>query len=202
MKTKFILWISALFLLLLMGAGCEKNPEDRENSQNKKDITVKKKEEKAPKGKDTVVPKAKEENPKMEVPDTVFAIPKENSIIEDFSYSECKESLDIGGASVRTAPRIQECVEYKGNNDGYLYIRHINATFNRCPDTIKATVSIEGNRLLVIEKETSPKCNCVCKYDLIYKIGPFVADRIYTLRLYQGRRIIRTIAPVRRVAED
>ena len=39
MKTNFILLISALFLLLLMGAGCEKNPEDRGNSQNKKDIT-------------------------------------------------------------------------------------------------------------------------------------------------------------------
>lgn len=139
MKTKYMIWIGTL-LLLLAGAGCEKNIRNKE----------------------------------------------EKIHVEEFSYSGCKDHLDVGNVSVRTAPENQEYVKYEGNSDGYLSIRHINVVFNCCPDTIKATASIERGVLLITEKEIVPKCNCTCKYDLTYKIGPLTADRKYTLRIYRG----------------
>ena len=70
---------------------------------------------------------------------------KEGDIhIEEFSCSGCKDQSEV---SVRTAPEIQEYVEYAGNKDGYLYIRHVNVLLNCCPDTIKATASL--NVLLI-----------------------------------------------------
>lgn len=136
MKTKFILWFSTLFLLLMAAGGCEKNVRDKEGDIH----------------------------------------------IEEFSCSGCKDQSEV---SVRNAPEIQEYVEYAGNKDGYLYIRHVNVLLNCCPDTIKATASIEGEVLLITEKEIDPKCNCSCNYDLMYKIGPLTTARRYTLRMYR-----------------
>ena len=102
---------------------------------------------------------------------------KESIQIKDFSYYGCKKEETT--KSTR-AVESEEYIEYKAIADGYLYLKHVNADFNCCPDTIKATISIEENNITIVESETGPKCNCICDYDLECNLGPLSFEK-YTL---------------------
>ena len=104
--------------------------------------------------------------------------------VEAFTYFGCKKSTNTATVSTKSASEEEEYIAYEGYKDGYLYIRHINATFNCCPDTLKVTASTSGDRLFINEQEINPQCNCTCQYDLTYKIGPLSAQK-YTLHLYK-----------------
>lgn len=120
---------------------------------------------------------------------------KENSgekiQLKDFSYSGCKENTDVvsrsGHLTRSTGANQEEYIEYEATADGCLNIKHVNATFNCCPDTIKTTISSDRGEIKIIETETGAICNCICSYDLEYKIGPFTNQK-YTLILYRDTR--------------
>jgi hypothetical protein len=107
--------------------------------------------------------------------------PNESLGIKEFSYLGCKETK-----SPRASLHGEEYIEYKAVADGYLYIKHVNAVFNCCPDTIKADVSIEGNIITVDENETNPICDCICDYDLEYTLGPLTSNNEYVLIFSRG----------------
>jgi hypothetical protein len=96
--------------------------------------------------------------------------------LKGFSYSECKgEVSSTLKISASSSIDLQEYIEYKGMGDHYLHIKHVNVPFNCCPDTIKASASLIRNEIAVKEEEMGPKCNCICRYDLEYKIGPLLS---------------------------
>ncbi len=101
--------------------------------------------------------------------------------IKDFSYLGCKETK-----SFIASLHGEEYIEYKAIADGYLYIKHVNAVFNCCPDTIKADVSMEGNIITIVESETNPICDCICDYDLEYTLGPLTPNKEYILIFSSG----------------
>ena len=96
--------------------------------------------------------------------------------IKDFSYLGCKETK-----SLRASFHGEESIEYKAVADGYLHIKHVNALFNCCPDTIKADVNMENNIVTIVESETNPICDCICDYDLEYTLGPLTSGKEYIL---------------------
>jgi hypothetical protein len=72
-------------------------------------------------------------------------------------------------------------------HDGYLYVNHLNATFNCCPGTIGADILVEDNKIIIGEYESSGDCNCICPYDLSYEVGPLVEGKTYTIYIgYKG----------------
>ncbi len=101
--------------------------------------------------------------------------------IKDFSYFGCKETK-----SIRASLHGEEYIEYKAVADGYLHIKHVNAVFNCCPDTIRADVSMEDNIITVVESETDPICDCICDYDLEYTLGPLTPNKEYILIFSSG----------------
>ena len=106
--------------------------------------------------------------------------------LRDFSYVGCKENIDKTKQSFsESILKNQECIEYRAIEDGYLHIKHINAQFNCCPDTIKVNFSTGNNGFVITEDEQNPKCNCFCNYDLEYSIGP-LSSKEYTIFIYKG----------------
>jgi hypothetical protein len=65
----------------------------------------------------------------------------------------------------------QECLQYEYDGMGTLLIKHVNAAFNCCPDTIFAEITILQDELLITEYEAGWEwCTCSCLYDLDYRI--------------------------------
>ena len=60
---------------------------------------------------------------------------------------------------------------------------HFNATYNCCPDDIKVTLLVEGNKLKLIEEEilTTP-CDCLCCYNIKTEITGLMPGE-YTLEV-------------------
>ena len=62
-------------------------------------------------------------------------------------------------------------VDYSYDSDTKtLTIKHINAGFNCCPDSLIAYFILSQNTLFINEIENNPKCNCNCLYDLNFII--------------------------------
>ena len=101
--------------------------------------------------------------------------------IKDFSYLGCKETKGL-----RATLHGEEYIEYKAVANGYLHIKHINAVFNCCPDTIQADVSMKDNIITIVESETNPICDCICNYDLEYTFGPLTSNKEYILIFSSG----------------
>lgn len=108
----------------------------------------------------------------------------ENIQIKDFSYQGCKEIVTDFTKSAES----EESIEYHALAGGYLHIKHVNAVFNCCPGRIKADISVEGNVFNIVESETDPQCNCICDYDLVFKIGPLSSNEEYTLIFCRDNR--------------
>lgn len=106
----------------------------------------------------------------------------ENIQIKDFSYFGCEENTSdvVTGFAAVKGFESDEYIEYKANTDGYLHLKHVNAIFNCCPDTITVTTSMQGSNISIVESELAPKCDCICNYDLVYKLGP-LSNQNYTL---------------------
>ena len=80
--------------------------------------------------------------------------------IARFSYSGCKSD------SVARNDSVMECVEWVTQTGG-LRLRHTNAMFNCCLNSLNASISLSGDTVMIIEHEVlSTPCDCVCLYDL------------------------------------
>ncbi len=82
-----------------------------------------------------------------------------NYEIKDFSYTECKPQTN------KDYP--QEYLKLKADNDGY----YINAEFNCCPKKLLINSKMSNDTIFVYQDEKEHRCDCVCKYDLNYKVG-------------------------------
>jgi hypothetical protein len=81
------------------------------------------------------------------------------------SHSDCKNNQKA------TDRPSSSCIEYTYDIfHNQLKIRHINAAFNCCPDSMYCVVSVIGNEIHINECEKAPLCNCICLFDLEIEI--------------------------------
>lgn len=104
--------------------------------------------------------------------------------------STCKNELKLESYEP-TIPDSLSCIEYNFNNAANtLKIKHINAGFNCCPDSLYVQSALEGNVITIQEYESNALCDCNCLYDLdielngieakeyqIVFIEPYAADQ-------------------------
>ena len=107
--------------------------------------------------------------------------------IKDFSYLGCKDTK-----SLRATLHGEESIEYKAVANGYLHIKHINAVFNCCPDTIKGRCYYGEQHSYYCESETNPICDCICDYDLEYTLGPLTSGKEYILIFSRGTYVFQS----------
>lgn len=70
------------------------------------------------------------------------------------------------GRIVRT-PNSQSCVEYAFDQDNRkLMLKHLNAGFNCCPESLWFVVTYRNDSIVIQEFEKNTGCKCNCLYDL------------------------------------
>jgi hypothetical protein len=87
---------------------------------------------------------------------------------ELISHSSCKNDKGFNTNSDKS------CIIYEYNIDNeVLTLKHINASYNCCPDHLYSDITIENNTITIVESEKEAGCNCMCLFDLeiaIYNI--------------------------------
>ena len=74
----------------------------------------------------------------------------------------------------------ESCIKYSfdaGLNK--LLIKHINAGFNCCPDSLYCTVSFKNDTICIEEFEKAALCRCNCLYDLDVELDGILSKKYY-----------------------
>lgn len=101
-------------------------------------------------------------------------------------HTGCKET-DYTNAAAGTGAEL-DCMEYDYDGAGTLLLGHVNAGFNCCPGEITADIDFDGGLITITEHESGPFCECLCLFDVGYKIDNLPPGD-YTVRvveLYTG----------------
>jgi hypothetical protein len=99
--------------------------------------------------------------------------------IKDFFVSDCKTK---GVSSKGIDP---EYITIKTVDDYYILVNHINAMFNCEPGQITVTIEVSSNEISMDENESSSLANCICPYDIDFKLGPLQYG-VYILKFKRG----------------
>ncbi|SLM29162.1 exported hypothetical protein [Desulfamplus magnetovallimortis] len=83
------------------------------------------------------------------------------------AYSTCKT---LEQSDSEQTPNNMECIDYT-YNDNTLYLKHVNAAFNCCPEELSANITIDGSDINITENEIDGLCDCLCLYDMDYRIN-------------------------------
>jgi hypothetical protein len=98
------------------------------------------------------------------------------------SRTDCKS---LKSNAVVSASDSLSCAEYSYNEASYkLVIKHINAGFNCCPDSVYGNVTFSNDTIVIEEFESKPSCNCDCLYDLDIEIEGVVSQK-YQIRFIE-----------------
>ncbi len=97
--------------------------------------------------------------------------------VDKITFSDCKTNSKKSDNTER--------IEYKTVDEDYLEIKHINGMFNCEPGSLLVNVSWEDNIVFIDENEEYPIANCICPYDLCYRIGPMEYGH-YILEFQRG----------------
>jgi len=84
-------------------------------------------------------------------------------------YDGCKGTTS--GISDLEIPGCLDCVQCFYGDQNTLFLKHLNATFNCCPEEIIAEVVVSGDTIMITEDETEGLCDCHCLFDLEYEIN-------------------------------
>lgn len=82
--------------------------------------------------------------------------------VRDLNYSDCKGDLKSSLDS--------ENIHFKMNSDNELLVEHQNVYFNCEPGKISVTGETDENNINIYEIEEQHMADCICPYDLSYKI--------------------------------
>ncbi len=87
-----------------------------------------------------------------------------------YDHTGCK-----GAAKALDSAPLQgfECVAWSYDGAGALALRHVNAKFNCCPNSVlglTGEVAFEGTTLTLSESDNGGECRCECVYDLSYEL--------------------------------
>ncbi len=84
------------------------------------------------------------------------------------------------------APEDSNCIIFDYDNTNTLNLRHQNAMFNCCPDSLYADIDLTDNIIFITEYESlSMPCDCVCDFDLDFIIS----------NLVPGEYVLKVITP-------
>lgn len=84
-----------------------------------------------------------------------------------------------------TVPVSQSCADYSFDQAaGKLFINHLNAGFNCCPESLWCTVAYRNDTIIIQEMEKHMGCKCNCLYDLEMEVAGIEAGK-YQLRLIE-----------------
>ncbi len=109
---------------------------------------------------------------KKEFPDDPLAIDK-------LSISDCKTKGDNSKAAD------PEYITIKTVDDYYLHFSHINSILNCEPGKITVAIEIKSDTISVNETEESSLANCVCPYDIEFRLGPLEYG-VYPVKFQKG----------------
>jgi len=74
----------------------------------------------------------------------------------------------------------ESCIEYSYDSQNrILQLKHINAGFNCCPDSLYCKISLSNDTILIEEFEKNALCNCNCLYDLNIEIKGVELKKYY-----------------------
>jgi hypothetical protein len=100
------------------------------------------------------------------------------------SNSTCKNDLKSTTENLNT-PDSLSCVDYTYDDvNNKLTIKHINAGFNCCPDSLYCDISLSNDMIIIEEYEKTHQCDCNCLYDLDIEING-VDLKIYQVKLIE-----------------
>lgn len=104
------------------------------------------------------------------------------------NYEGCKFTESAFLFKGNLAPTHQDCIEFRYDSTGVLHLTHVNGAFNCCPSNITADIEISGNRITITEQEADAPCDCICLYDLEYRIFnlPINTYQVEVVGLYLG----------------
>ena len=86
--------------------------------------------------------------------------------------------------STQTPPS-RSCVEFAFDRDNRkLIIKHLNAGFNCCPESLWCTVAYRNDTILIQEFEKHAGCKCNCLYNLDIEVEGLEPGK-YQLRLIE-----------------
>lgn len=82
------------------------------------------------------------------------------------SNSPCKGSIKVDAPADEVPDSISR-VDYSYDDETRrLTLKHINAGFNCCPDSLYCEIELKGDTIMIEEFEEAALCNCNCVYDL------------------------------------
>jgi len=100
------------------------------------------------------------------------------------NHSACKSGLNSPDGTTEI-PDTLSCIDYSfDTSNNKLSMKHINAGFNCCPDSIYCNVAIMNDTIIVQECEKNSLCNCLCLYDLDIEING-VDSKKYQVRFIE-----------------
>jgi hypothetical protein len=101
------------------------------------------------------------------------------------NHSFCKNNLKSSSEFSDFTPDTLSGVEYLYDKDKKkLSLKHINAGFNCCPDSLYCKIAIKGDTIVIQEFEKIAGCNCLCLYDLDIEIDG-VEMRTYQIKFIE-----------------
>jgi hypothetical protein len=100
------------------------------------------------------------------------------------SNSTCKNDLKSSSQIVET-PDSFSCVDYSFDyKKNKLTLKHINAGFNCCHDSLYCIIELKGDTILIQEFEKIALCECNCLYDLDIDING-VESKKYQVKIIE-----------------
>lgn len=101
-----------------------------------------------------------------------------NPVGELLNSSDCKFNLKSASFKMNeSTPDSLSCIRYSYNNETkVLTIKHINAGFNCCPDSLYSEIGINNGVITIEEFEADALCNCNCVFDLEFEITEIEAQ--------------------------
>ena len=95
-------------------------------------------------------------------------------------HTSCKDNFK--SASEITSDSLS-CIDYYFDQNK-LSLKHINAGFNCCPESLWCTISVKNDTIIVQEFEKSALCRCNCLYDLDIQVTG-IAEKKYILKFVE-----------------
>jgi hypothetical protein len=107
-------------------------------------------------------------------------------LLRNFANTGCK-SYTRGDGEGEVLIDWFEYMEYKCLDDGFLSLKHVNATFNCAASNFNMQATISGNEIRINETtaESDVLANCVCLFDLSCEVGPLKEGEAYTVFVNQ-----------------
>ncbi len=94
------------------------------------------------------------------------------------SHTDCKRFQTA--SSLTDSSDSSSCIEYSFDLDNHkLTLKHINAGFNCCPESLYCLISLLNDTIIIEEHEKISGCHCDCLFDLYIDINGVVAKKYH-----------------------